>query len=187
MSCPKYLDWLPPSLSLFFLFLNVSFHNLKFEILLIFNNHPPKHSQYIIVFCSIMFTLVSVLASLKKFREEVYECPICLKPCTDTLVNPECNHRFCKKCIKESLRKCNHECPTCRAHIPTYRTCRRDPQFDHIVSTVLRRNDIQYVVVCVSIIIMTPLAFNTLLMEICYCVQLDRPIGKGIHCSLGKK
>jgi hypothetical protein len=81
------------------------------------------------------FTLSSVLASLKKFREEVSECAICLEPCTDTLVSPECNHRFCGKCIKESLRKCNHECPTCRAHIPTYRTCRRDPQFDHIVST----------------------------------------------------
>jgi hypothetical protein len=57
-----------------------------------------------------------------------------LEPCTDTLVNPECNHRFCGKCIKESLHKCNHECPTCRVPIPTYRTCRRDPQFDHIVS-----------------------------------------------------
>ena len=96
-----------------------------------------------------LFTLSSVLASLKKFREEAFECPICLEPCTDTLVNPECNHRFCGKCIKESLHKCNHECPTCRVPIPTYRTCRRDPQFDHIVSTVLRRNDIQYVVVCI--------------------------------------
>jgi len=133
-----------------------------------------------------LFTLSSVLASLKKFREEVSECPICLEPCTDTLVNPECNHRFCGKCIKESLRKCNHEYPTCRAHIPTYRACRRDPQFDHIVSTVLRRNDIQYVVVCVSIIIMTPLAFNTLLMEICYCVQLDR-LGKEFIVPLEKQ
>ena len=82
-----------------------------------------------------MFTLSSVLASLKKFREEESECPICLEPCTDTLVSPECSHRFCGKCIKESLHKCNHECPTCRVHIPTYRTCRGDPQFDHIVST----------------------------------------------------
>ena len=75
------------------------------------------------------------LAALKKFLEEEFECAICLETCTDTLVNPECNHRFCGKCIKESLHKCNHECPTCRVPIPTYRTCRRDAQFDHIVST----------------------------------------------------
>jgi hypothetical protein len=78
-----------------------------------------------------MFTLSSVLASLKKLRQEGFECLVCLEPCTDTLINPECNHRFCGKCIKDSLRKCNHECPTCRVHIPTYRTCRRDPQFVH--------------------------------------------------------
>jgi hypothetical protein len=82
-----------------------------------------------------IITLSSFLASLKKFLEEEFECAICLESCTDTLVNPECNHRFCGKCIKESLQKCNHECPTCRVHIPTYRTCRRDPQFDHIVSS----------------------------------------------------
>jgi len=64
-----------------------------------------------------MFTLSSVLASLKKLRQEGFECLVCLEPCTDTLINPECNHRFCGKCIKESLRKCNHECPTCRVHI----------------------------------------------------------------------
>ena len=96
----------------------------------------------------LILTLFSVLLSLKKFRDEEFECAVCLEPCTDTLVNPECNHRFCGKCIKESLHKCNHECPTCRVPIPTYRTCRRDPQFDHIVSTVLRRNYIQHVVVC---------------------------------------
>ena len=90
----------------------------------------------------IMFlTLSSVHAALKKFLEEELECAICLETCTNTLVNPECNHRFCGKCIKESLHKCNHECPTCRVPIPTYRTCRRDAQFDHIVSTVMRRND----------------------------------------------
>ena len=99
------------------------------------NNHPSK-TQTIHLLLVMLFTLSSVLASLKKFREEAFECPVCLEPCTDTLVNPECNHRFCKNCIiKESLHKCNHECPTCRAHIPTCRTCRRDPQFDHIVST----------------------------------------------------
>jgi hypothetical protein len=98
----------------------------------------PQHHNLLLI---MKLTFSSVLASLKKFLEEEFECSICLETCTDTLVNPECNHRFCGKCIKESLHKCNHECPTCRVPIPTYRTCRRDAQFDHIVSTVMRRND----------------------------------------------
>ena len=113
------------------------------------NNQSPTHSNYQhLQFCSIimMFTLSSVLASLKKFREEAFQCAVCLEPCTDTLVSPECNHRFCGECIKESLRKCNHECPTCRVPIPTYRTCRRDPQFDHIVST---RTETKWCSICV--------------------------------------
>jgi hypothetical protein len=93
----------------------------------------PQHRLHLLLI--MFFTLSSVLSALKKFRDEEFECAICLEPCTDTLVNPECNHRFCGKCIKESLHKCNHECPTCRVPIPTYRTCRRDAQFDHIVSS----------------------------------------------------
>jgi hypothetical protein len=98
------------------------------------NNHPKHKTQTIHPLLLMLITLSSVLASLKKFRDEAFQCPVCLEPCTDTLVNPECNHRFCGECIKESLRKCKHECPTCRAHTPIYRTCRGDPQFDHIVS-----------------------------------------------------
>ena len=100
------------------------------------NNHP-KHKTQIIhhLLLIIIFTFSTFLASLKKFRDEEFECAVCLEPCTNTLINPECSHRFCGKCIKESLNKCNHECPTCRVPIPTYRTCRRDPQFDRIVST----------------------------------------------------
>ena len=117
----------------------------------------PQHQLFLLV---MMFTFSSVVASLKKFRDEAFKYAICLEPCTgDTLINPECNHRFCGKCIKESLNKCNHKCPTCRVHISTYRTCCRDPKFYHsIVSKHQGRNDIQCVVECgVSIIIMTPL------------------------------
>jgi hypothetical protein len=96
---------------------------------------PITNYQHHHLLLIMIFTLSSVHAALKKFLEEEFECAICLETCTDTLVNPECNHRFCGKCIKESLHKCNHECPTCRVPIPTYRTCRRDAQFDHIVST----------------------------------------------------
>ena len=120
-----------------------------------------------------IFTFSTFLASLKKFRDEEFECAICLEPCTNTLVNPECNHRFCGKCIKESLHKCNHECPTCRVPIPTYRTCRGDPQFDHFVSKP-KWYSIVWCVYPSSSWFRSPLAFNALLMEMWYHVQLDR-------------
>jgi hypothetical protein len=65
---------------------------------------PQKHLHLLLI---MLLTLSSVHASLKKFLEEEFECVICLETCTDTLVNPECNHRFCGKCIKESLHKRN--------------------------------------------------------------------------------
>ena len=78
--------------------------------------------------------ITHTLAALKMLATE-YECPICLDALTDTRIkNPECRHRFCGDCIKESLRRCNNECPSCRVHIPTKRTMRKDPQFDKIVS-----------------------------------------------------
>jgi hypothetical protein len=141
--CPsEFKKSIPSILPLFFKFgflvLDTTTNNQYQSINPINNQSTINNAFQFPAFPSIllimMFTLSSVLESLKKFREEVSECPICLESCTDTLVNPECNHRFCGKCIKESLRKCNHECPTCRAHIPTYRTCRGDPQFDHIVN-----------------------------------------------------
>jgi len=65
---------------------------------------------------------------------EDFECSICLEHLTNTHISPECLHRFCGDCIKESLRKCNNECPSCRVRIPTKRTLRKDTQFDNIVS-----------------------------------------------------
>ncbi len=83
---------------------------------------------------ALILTPSSILKSLKKLLQEEFECSICLGLCEETLMSPDCGHRFCKKCIKESLTKCNHECPTCRVHIPTYRSCHPDAQFDRIVS-----------------------------------------------------
>jgi len=77
--------------------------------------------------------IARTLAALNTLEIE-YECPICLDALTDTHINPECLHRFCGDCIKESLRRCNNECPSCRVHIPTKRTMRKDTQFDKIVS-----------------------------------------------------
>ena len=79
--------------------------------------------------------IARTLAALNTLATE-YECPICLDALTDTHINPECRHRFCGDCIKESLRRCNNECPSCRVHIPTKRTMRKDTQFDKIVSVL---------------------------------------------------
>ena len=79
--------------------------------------------------------IARTLAALNTLAIE-YACPICLDALTDTRINPECRHRFCGDCIKESLRRCNNECPSCRVHIPTKRTMRKDPQFDKIVSVL---------------------------------------------------
>jgi hypothetical protein len=75
------------------------------------------------------------LQILRDLVTDEFECAICLDTCTDTNVNPQCGHRFCKVCIELSLSKCKHECPNCRARIPTYRSLRQDAQFDRIVST----------------------------------------------------
>jgi hypothetical protein len=75
------------------------------------------------------------LQILRDLVTNEFECAICLHTCTDTNVNPQCGHRFCKPCIKESLTSCKHECPICRTRIPTCRTLRQDAQFDRIVST----------------------------------------------------
>eukprot|EP00979_Chaetoceros_neogracilis_P011023 scaffold2654_cov245-Chaetoceros_neogracile.AAC.1 len=78
------------------------------------------------------------LQILRDLVTDEFECAICLDTCTDTNVNPQCGHRFCKVCIKESLTSCSRECPICRTRIPTYRTLRQDAQFDRIVSTYTR-------------------------------------------------
>ena len=50
--------------------------------------------------------------------EQYLKCSICLEAVTDAHCSPECLHRFCSSCITQSLHVCNHECPTCRVHIP---------------------------------------------------------------------
>eukprot|EP00979_Chaetoceros_neogracilis_P002256 scaffold394_cov161-Chaetoceros_neogracile.AAC.11 len=77
------------------------------------------------------------LQILRDLVSDEFECAICLDTCTDTNINPQCGHRFCKVCIKESLTSCSRECPICRARIPTYRTLRQDAQFDRILLKVL--------------------------------------------------
>lgn len=70
---------------------------------------------------------------LERIDDQI-ECPICLDTLTDTHIVPSCQHRFCGDCIKQSLSKCNNQCPSCRIHIPTRRSLRADPIFDAVVS-----------------------------------------------------
>lgn len=81
---------------------------------------------------SMLKTVHAHLHTIKKLTE----CPICLDYMEDTHISPDCLHRFCGNCIKTSLRKCNHECPSCRVHISTKRSLRADREFDEIVRQV---------------------------------------------------
>ena len=48
----------------------------------------------------------------------------------------QCLHRFCRECIHKCLRLGKKECPACRTHVPSRRSCRPDPAFDRLIRTV---------------------------------------------------
>lgn len=62
------------------------------------------------------------------------QCPICLEPLRETMLVQACLHRFCSECIQKCLRTSKLECPTCRLHIPSKRSLRRDTHTDAIVN-----------------------------------------------------
>jgi hypothetical protein len=78
-------------------------------------------------------TTLRILSSLKSIIDDDFSCPICSQPCTDTLINPACGHRFCGTCIKAQGED-NLDCPTCGVHIATCQSCSADLHFDRIVS-----------------------------------------------------
>lgn len=61
-------------------------------------------------------------------------CPICLGVIRNTMVVMDCLHRFCGECITKCLR--NKECPSCRIHIPSKRSLRRDKNFDALIRKI---------------------------------------------------
>eukprot|EP00554_Chaetoceros_debilis_P015202 CAMPEP_0194126882 /NCGR_PEP_ID=MMETSP0150-20130528/60225_1 /TAXON_ID=122233 /ORGANISM="Chaetoceros debilis, Strain MM31A-1" /LENGTH=951 /DNA_ID=CAMNT_0038820767 /DNA_START=160 /DNA_END=3012 /DNA_ORIENTATION=- len=67
--------------------------------------------------------------------QSVIKCSICLDTLEDSHVVPDCGHRFCKKCINESIRKGNNQCPECRQIIRTKRHLREDRQSNEMIST----------------------------------------------------
>ena len=62
------------------------------------------------------------------------QCPVCLETLRDTVLVQACLHRFCSECIHRCLRAAKLECPTCRIHIPSKRSLRKDMHTDAIVN-----------------------------------------------------
>ncbi|GFH43892.1 hypothetical protein CTEN210_00365 [Chaetoceros tenuissimus] len=72
-------------------------------------------------------------------QENIYkefECPICLDVLNNAFLIPECCHRFCEGCIHKSIASGNNECPTCRVHITTKRSLRKDAMVDSLLKIV---------------------------------------------------
>jgi hypothetical protein len=96
------------------------------------DEHDIIHAAIPAVIDSTM--LSSALFNLKtSILTDEMRCSICLETYTDPHVLPECMHRFCKVCIKKSLRKCGNECPICRTRVTTSRDLRRDEQTQNVV------------------------------------------------------
>jgi E3 ubiquitin-protein ligase RNF1/2 len=66
-----------------------------------------------------------------------FMCPICLGYIRKASVVTACLHRFCDECIQKCLRFGKKECPSCRIHIPTRRSLRRDEDFDLLLQHIL--------------------------------------------------
>jgi hypothetical protein len=67
--------------------------------------------------------------------ESELTCPICLSILRDTTIVMECLHRFCNECLKRSMIE-RMECPSCRQHIPSRRSLRRDLNFDGLIRAI---------------------------------------------------
>lgn len=64
----------------------------------------------------------------------------------------QCLHRFCQECMEQSLRVLQNECPSCRARVPSRRSCQKDERFDAVSSVVdWRVNLCMYAPVCESL------------------------------------
>ncbi len=81
-----------------------------------------------------LYKIRDIVTTLMKSDNANVECQICLGPMEDTHISPDCLHRFCGNCFKESLRKCGTECPMCRTYLSTKRSLRQDRDYDILVS-----------------------------------------------------
>ena len=79
----------------------------------------------------------AALSTLNSLVDNHVECSICLGTFKGPNAIPECLHRFCDTCIKESIQRCGTACPTCRARITSRRDLRKDQLVGNIVSKVV--------------------------------------------------
>ena len=77
---------------------------------------------------------------LAEIRQEV-SCPICLDVMQNVMVT-RCLHRYCKECINKHLRQVDQkrECPSCRIHLTTNRSLRKDDAMDAVIELFFPRN-----------------------------------------------
>ena len=76
----------------------------------------------------------AALSTLKLLVDNHFRCSICLDTFECPNVIPECLHRFCDTCIKNSIQRCGTQCPACRAHLTSRRDLRKDQLLEDIVS-----------------------------------------------------
>ena len=74
------------------------------------------------------------LSKLTSLVDNNFGCSICLDTFSDPHVIPECLHRFCGACVKESIWECGAECPTYRARIAAKRGLRKDKDLQDIMA-----------------------------------------------------
>ena len=70
-----------------------------------------------------------------------FKCPICMEFMRETWTVMECMHRFCSECIQKCLRGGKQECPSCRQHVPSRRSLRRDHQMDALIRKIFPKLD----------------------------------------------
>ena len=78
--------------------------------------------------------LALALSKLTSLVDNSFECSIFLDTFSDPHAIPECLHRFCGACVKESILNCGAECPNCRARISTKGGLRKDKDLQDMVS-----------------------------------------------------
>lgn len=65
------------------------------------------------------------------------KCPVCLGIIQKATVVMECLHRFCGECIQKCIGSARKECPSCRQHIPSKRSLRKDENFDRLIQKII--------------------------------------------------
>ncbi|GFH47089.1 hypothetical protein CTEN210_03564 [Chaetoceros tenuissimus] len=70
-------------------------------------------------------------ASVKDMK---FACGLCSNILSDPYIIPACCHRFCCKCIQESITAGNGPCPTCRDHSVSFESLRRDEMMSRLLA-----------------------------------------------------